>query len=61
MAENGIRIKSRRGRGGVVKDVRFDNWTMENVEMAIFLAAKPDDGDSIHLVRNVLNDAKFPG
>lgn len=29
--ENGVRIKSRRGRGGVVEDVRFDNWTMENV------------------------------
>ncbi len=29
--EDGIRIKSRRGRGGVVEDVRFDNWTMQNV------------------------------
>ena len=29
--ERGIRLKSRRGRGGVVEDVRFDNWTMENV------------------------------
>jgi polygalacturonase len=29
--ENGARIKSARGRGGVVEDVRFDNWTMENV------------------------------
>ncbi|HEX4066258.1 MAG TPA: glycoside hydrolase family 28 protein [Acidobacteriaceae bacterium] len=33
--ENGIRIKSRRGRGGVVEDIRFDNWTMENVGTAI--------------------------
>jgi len=32
---NGARIKSRRGRGGVVEDVRFDNWTMENVGEAI--------------------------
>ncbi len=31
----GIRIKSRRGRGGYVKDVRFNNWTMENVGQAI--------------------------
>ncbi len=31
----GIRIKSRRGRGGVVEDVRFDNWTMENVGIGI--------------------------
>ena len=29
--EVGIRLKSRRGRGGVVEDIRFNNWTMENV------------------------------
>jgi polygalacturonase len=33
--ENGIRIKSRRGRGGVVENIRFDNWTMRNVGTAI--------------------------
>jgi polygalacturonase len=33
--EIGVRIKSRRGRGGVVEDVRFNNWTMENVGTAI--------------------------
>jgi hypothetical protein len=27
----GVRIKSRRGRGGTVEDVRFNNWTMEDV------------------------------
>ena len=31
----GIRIKSRRGRGGGVEHVRFDNWTMENVGQGI--------------------------
>jgi len=31
----GVRIKSRRGRGGEVEDVRFDNWTMENVGIGI--------------------------
>jgi hypothetical protein len=31
----GVRIKSRRGRGGVVEDVRFNNWTMEDVGEAI--------------------------
>ncbi len=31
----GVRIKSRRGRGGVVEDVRFDNWTMVDVGTAI--------------------------
>lgn len=33
--ENGIRIKSRRGRGGVVENVRFDNWTMKDVGTGI--------------------------
>ena len=31
----GVRIKSRRGRGGVVEEIRFDNWTMEDVGQAI--------------------------
>ena len=31
----GVRIKSSRSRGGGVEDVRFDNWTMENVGTAI--------------------------
>ena len=31
----GVRIKSRRGRGGMVEDVRFNNWTMEDVGTAI--------------------------
>jgi polygalacturonase len=31
----GVRIKSRRGRGGGVENVRFDNWTMNNVGTAI--------------------------
>jgi hypothetical protein len=35
---NGIHIKSRRGRGGVVQDIRFDNWTMENVGQAISIS-----------------------
>jgi polygalacturonase len=35
----GIRIKSRRGRGGVVEDVRFDNWTMENVGIGIVVTS----------------------
>jgi polygalacturonase len=33
--EAGIRIKSRRGRGGVVSDLRFANWTMRNVGTGI--------------------------
>jgi polygalacturonase len=31
----GVRIKSRRGRGGGAENVRFDNWTMQNVGTAI--------------------------
>ncbi len=37
--ENGIRIKSRRGRGGTVEDARFDNWTMENVGTGIVVTS----------------------
>jgi polygalacturonase len=33
--EAGIRIKSRRGRGGTVSNLRFSNWTMRNVGTAI--------------------------
>jgi polygalacturonase len=33
--EVGIRIKSRRGRGGTVENLRFDNWTMRNVGKGI--------------------------
>ncbi len=31
----GVRLKSRRGRGGRVEDVRFNHWTMDNVGEAI--------------------------
>ncbi len=31
----GVRIKSRRGRGGGVENVRFNNWTMEDVPIGI--------------------------
>jgi polygalacturonase len=37
--EVGIRLKSRRGRGGVVEDVRFDNWTMEDVGEGIVVTS----------------------
>ena len=33
--EMGVRIKSRRSRGGGVEDVRFSNWVMRNVGHAI--------------------------
>ena len=33
--EKGVRIKSTRGRGGVMENLRFSNWTMEDVGTAI--------------------------
>jgi polygalacturonase len=33
--EMGVRIKSSRSRGGGVEDVRFDNWTMDDVGQGI--------------------------
>jgi polygalacturonase len=33
--QRGIRIKSGRGRGGVVENIRFDNWVIEDAEDAI--------------------------
>lgn len=38
-AENGARIKSERGRGGTVENIRFDNWTMVNVGVAIVVTS----------------------
>ena len=37
--ENGIRLKSRRGRGGTVENLRFDNFTMENVGTGIVVTS----------------------
>ena len=37
--EVGIRLKSRRGRGGIVENVRFDNWTMEHVGTGIIISS----------------------
>ena len=33
--DKGIRIKSGRGRGGTIENVRFDNWIIEDVPTAI--------------------------
>ena len=33
--QKGVRIKSTRGRGGIIENVRFDHWTMDGVEEAI--------------------------
>ena len=33
--QKGVRIKSTRGRGGLIENVRFEHWTMDNVDEAI--------------------------
>jgi len=35
----GVRIKTRRGRGGGVEDVRFVNWTMNNVARGVNISS----------------------
>lgn len=37
--ENGIRIKSQRGKGGVVENIRYSDITMKNVDPAITLTS----------------------
>jgi polygalacturonase len=63
--DNGIRIKSMRGAGGLVENVRYTNITMKDVEHAIVLALdytdnnRPDfkgDASKIPSIRNVLID-----
>jgi polygalacturonase len=41
--ENGIRIKSRRGKGGVIQDVSYSDITMTNVHPAISMACYYQD------------------
>lgn len=63
--DNGIRIKSMRGAGGVVENVRYTNIRMNNVENAIVLDLgyvdnnRPDfkgDPGKIPSIRNILID-----
>ncbi|MGD0651689.1 MAG: glycosyl hydrolase family 28 protein, partial [Verrucomicrobiia bacterium] len=37
--ENGLRIKSQRGKGGVVENISYSNITMKNVDPAITLTS----------------------
>jgi polygalacturonase len=43
----GVRMKSRRGRGGVIEDLRFDNWTMEDVGQGINITTYYNMGGEI--------------
>lgn len=45
--ENGIRIKSRRGRGGRVEDITYENLTMTNVYPAISIAGYYQDSSQL--------------
>lgn len=63
--DNGIRIKSMRGAGGLVENIRYTGITMKNVEHAILIDLnyvdnnRPDfkgDPKKIPVVRNVLID-----
>jgi polygalacturonase len=63
--DNGIRIKSMRGAGGLVENVRYTDITMKNVDNAIVLQLdyvdnnRPDfkgDPTKIPAIRNILID-----
>ncbi|HEU5122742.1 MAG TPA: glycoside hydrolase family 28 protein [Verrucomicrobiae bacterium] len=45
--ENGIRIKSRRGRGGRVEDITYENLTMTNVYPALSFAGYYQDSSQL--------------
>lgn len=63
--DNGIRIKSMRGAGGLVGNIRYTNLTMKNVENAVVLQLdysdnnRPDfkgDPAKVPVINNVLID-----
>jgi polygalacturonase len=51
--ENGIRIKSQRGKGGVVENIQFSDITMKNVDPAITFTC--------YYMNNSAHDATQPG
>jgi polygalacturonase len=55
-ADNGVRIKSDRSRGGVVQDVSYDNICMRNVQNPIVLTSMYTtfDGSKLPYYRNIL-------
>ena len=50
--ENGLRIKSQRGKGGIVEDINYRNITMENVNPAVTL--------TMYYMNNSAGDAAPP-
>jgi polygalacturonase len=62
--ENGIRIKSQRGRGGVVENIRFDGITMKNVDPAITFTCYymgTSKGDPVQAAAPAKDDASAGG
>lgn len=49
--ENGIRIKSRRGRGGRVEEITYENLTMTNVYPAISIAGYYQDSSQLKFLK----------
>ncbi|HLP77981.1 MAG TPA: glycosyl hydrolase family 28 protein, partial [Candidatus Paceibacterota bacterium] len=50
--ENGIRIKSRRDRGGVVEDITYTDLTMTNVYPAMSFAAYYQDSSQLKMLKD---------
>lgn len=68
--DNGIRIKSMRGAGGLIEDVRYTDIRMKNVEKAIILQLdyvdnnRPDfkgDPTKVPVIRNLLDHITIEG
>jgi polygalacturonase len=55
--ENGIRIKSRRGKGGLVQDLSYSDITMTNVRPAVSLACYYEDSSQAKFPTNDLAQA----
>ncbi|MBZ5617611.1 MAG: glycoside hydrolase family 28 protein [Acidobacteriia bacterium] len=58
--DRGIRIKSTRGRGGVLENIRFDNWVIEDtpnpaIEVTNYYTRTPDEPVSVRtpIFRNI--------
>jgi hypothetical protein len=57
--QKGVRIKSTRGRGALIENVRFDHWTMDSVDEAInvtnYYTKGPDEpvSDRTPVFRNI--------
>jgi len=58
--ENGLRIKSRRGRGGVVENISYGDITMKNVDPAITLSCNYGDSSAKDAVQGSAPKVETP-